>query len=119
MAEGDVAGVRQETKEADWAVNSQVYLPSRALNALIQSWPWVALIFSMATFLLVLGGLHRRRLQQVERQFNMRLEERLNERTRIPRDLHDTLLQSFQALLLRLMWRRIYCQSIQRKRGRG
>jgi signal transduction histidine kinase len=101
MAEGDVAGVRQEAKEVDWAVNSQVYLPSRALNALIQSWRWVALIFSVATFLLVLIGLHRRRLQQVERQFNMRLEERLNERTRIARDLHDTLLQSFQALLLR------------------
>jgi hypothetical protein len=79
----------------------QMYLPSRALNALIQSWQWVALVFSMATFLLVLGGLHRRRLQQVERQFNMRLEERLHERTRIARDLHDTLLQSFQGLLLR------------------
>jgi len=31
----------------------------------------------------------------------MRLEERLHERTRIARDLHDTLLQSFQGLLLR------------------
>jgi signal transduction histidine kinase len=29
------------------------------------------------------------------------LEERVGERTRIARDLHDTLLQSFQALLLR------------------
>jgi signal transduction histidine kinase len=101
MAEGDVAGVRQEAKEVDWAVNSQVYLPSRALNALIQSWRWVALVFSMAAFLLLLVGLHRWRLQQVERQFNLRLEERLNERTRIARDLHDTLLQSFQALMLR------------------
>jgi signal transduction histidine kinase len=101
MAEGDAAGVRQEAKDVDWAVNSQVYLPSRVLNTLIKSWQWVALIFSMATFLLVLGGLHRRRLQRVERQFNMRLEERLSERTRIARDLHDTLLQSFQGLLLR------------------
>jgi signal transduction histidine kinase len=99
MAKGDVVGVRQGAKEVDWAVNSQVYLPSRALDALIQSWRWVALIFFMATFLLVLGGLHRWRLQQVERQFNMRLEERLNERTRIARDLHDTLLQTFNALL--------------------
>lgn len=32
----------------------------------------------------------------------MRLEERVNERTRIARDLHDTLLQSFQGLMLRL-----------------
>jgi signal transduction histidine kinase len=99
MAEGDVVGMRQDVKDVDWAVNSQAYLPSRALNALIQSWQWVALIFFMGTLLLLLADLHRRRLQQVERQFNMRLEERLNERTRIARDLHDTLLQSFQALL--------------------
>jgi signal transduction histidine kinase len=32
----------------------------------------------------------------------MRLEERVAERTRLARDLHDTLLQSFQALLPRL-----------------
>ncbi len=32
----------------------------------------------------------------------MRLEERVGERTRIARDLHDTLLQSFQGLLPRL-----------------
>jgi signal transduction histidine kinase len=31
----------------------------------------------------------------------MRLEARVNERTRIARDLHDTLLQSFHGLLLR------------------
>ena len=33
---------------------------------------------------------------------NLRFEERLAERTRIARDLHDTLLQSFQGLMLRL-----------------
>ncbi len=31
-----------------------------------------------------------------EREFHMRLEERVGERTRIARELHDTLLQSFQ-----------------------
>jgi signal transduction histidine kinase len=36
----------------------------------------------------------------VARQFNLRLEERVDERTRIARDLHDTLLQSFQGVLL-------------------
>src|SRR5262249_38507063 len=41
------------------------------------------------------------RLRQVARQFNIRLEERVRERTRIARDLHDTLLQSFQGVLLR------------------
>jgi signal transduction histidine kinase len=35
------------------------------------------------------------------RQFNIRMEERVNERTRIARDFHDTLLQSFQGVLLK------------------
>jgi hypothetical protein len=39
------------------------------------------------------------RLRQVQRAFNMRLEERVEERTRIARELHDTLLQSFQWLM--------------------
>ena len=39
--------------------------------------------------------------RQVARAFNARLEERVAERTRIARELHDTLLQSFQGLLLR------------------
>ena len=30
------------------------------------------------------------------------MDERVGERTRIARDLHDTLLQSFQGLMLRL-----------------
>ena len=34
-------------------------------------------------------------------QFNTTLEARVSERTRIARELHDTLLQSFQGLLLR------------------
>jgi len=52
-------------------------------------------------FLALLAGLYQLRLQQLARQFNMRLEERVNERTRIARDLHDTLLQSFQGVLLK------------------
>ena len=36
------------------------------------------------------------------RILELRLEERVNERTRIARELHDTLLQSFQGLMLRL-----------------
>jgi signal transduction histidine kinase len=35
-----------------------------------------------------------------EAQLTLRFEERLTERTRIARELHDTLLQSFQALML-------------------
>jgi signal transduction histidine kinase len=49
----------------------------------------------------LLWSLYWMRLRQVQRQFNVSLEARVNERTRIARELHDTLLQSFNALLLR------------------
>jgi signal transduction histidine kinase/ligand-binding sensor domain-containing protein len=45
--------------------------------------------------------LYRLRLRQVAQHYNLRMEERVNERTRIARDLHDTLLQSFQGVLLK------------------
>jgi signal transduction histidine kinase len=50
---------------------------------------------------LLLWALYQLRLQQLERQFGMQVEARVNERTRIARELHDTLLQSFQGLMLR------------------
>ena len=40
-------------------------------------------------------GLYRLRLRQLSHQLNVRFEERLAERTRIARELHDTLLQGF------------------------
>jgi signal transduction histidine kinase len=46
----------------------------------------------------VVWALYRQRVLQVARQF----EARLAERTRIARELHDTLLQSFQASLLQM-----------------
>ena len=49
----------------------------------------------------LLWAVYQLRLHQLHRQFNIKLEARVNERTRIARDLHDTLLQSFNALLLR------------------
>jgi signal transduction histidine kinase len=55
----------------------------------------------VAAFFLLLGGLYQMRLRQVRRQFDVSLEARVSERTRIARELHDTLLQSFNALLLR------------------
>src|SRR4029453_12346722 len=39
------------------------------------------------------------RITQVERQFRARMDERVNERTRIARELHDTLLQSLHGLM--------------------
>ena len=53
-----------------------------------------------AMFLALLWAAYQFRLGQVQRAFNMRLEERIEERTRIARELHDTLLQSFQGLMI-------------------
>jgi len=44
----------------------------------------------------------RYRIARAHAAMNLRFEERLAERTRIARELHDTLLQSFQGLMLRL-----------------
>jgi signal transduction histidine kinase/ligand-binding sensor domain-containing protein len=54
-----------------------------------------------ASVLILLWGAYQLRVRQLAHQFNIRLEERVSERTRIARDLHDTLLQSFQGLVFR------------------
>jgi signal transduction histidine kinase len=56
---------------------------------------------ALAVFLLSLGCAYYFHIHNIERQFNIRLEERVGERTRIARELHDTLLQSFQGLMFR------------------
>ena len=63
---------------------------------------WWFRVSCVAPFLALLWALYQLRLRQVSRQFTIRLEERVSERTRIARDLHDTLLQSFHGLLFRL-----------------
>jgi signal transduction histidine kinase/ligand-binding sensor domain-containing protein len=55
----------------------------------------------VAVILALLWMLYRLRMRQLAHEFDMQLEARVEERTRIARDLHDTLLQSFQGLLLR------------------
>jgi signal transduction histidine kinase/ligand-binding sensor domain-containing protein len=57
---------------------------------------------SVAAFAALLFGLYRLRLRQLAQEFNMRAEERISERTRIARDLHDSLLQGFQGFMFRL-----------------
>jgi ligand-binding sensor domain-containing protein/signal transduction histidine kinase len=52
-------------------------------------------------FVALLWAVYQLRLHQLGRRFNMMLEERVGERTRIARELHDTLLQTFQGLLMR------------------
>jgi signal transduction histidine kinase len=56
---------------------------------------------SAALILLLVWCMYLYRLHQLAKEFNIRLEERVGERTRVARELHDTLLQSFHGLLLR------------------
>jgi signal transduction histidine kinase len=57
-------------------------------------------VLCVAAFFVLLWALYRYRLHQITQEFNVRLEERVGERTRIARELHDTLLQNFQGSLL-------------------
>jgi two-component sensor histidine kinase len=68
--------------------------------------PWWATrwfrITCLVLILLLVWSVHRYHLHQLTIQFNVRLEERVSERTRIARELHDSLLQGFQGLMFRL-----------------
>jgi signal transduction histidine kinase/ligand-binding sensor domain-containing protein len=62
------------------------------------NWFLAAFVVSL---LLLLSALFRFRIHQLARQFNTTMETRVAERTRIARDLHDTLLQSLHGLMFR------------------
>ena len=61
---------------------------------------WFRLL-CVAALLGILWTLYQLRLRHLAHQFNLTLDARVNERTRIARELHDTLLQSFHGLLMR------------------
>jgi Signal transduction histidine kinase len=50
--------------------------------------------------LLMVWATYQLRLRQLSRRFSIRLEERVSERTRIARELHDTLLQNLHGVML-------------------
>ncbi len=64
------------------------------------TWWWVRAAFVLLTVMAVIE-LYRIRVRRVAYQLNLRFEERLAERARIARELHDTLLQSFHGLMFR------------------
>jgi ligand-binding sensor domain-containing protein/signal transduction histidine kinase len=91
---------RVKASNNDGVWNEQgVALHLRILPPWWNTWWFRAL--SVGAFVLLMWALHQLRLQGLQRQFNMTLEARVGERTRIARELHDTLLQSFQGLMLR------------------
>ena len=62
----------------------------------------VFLLLCGVALLGVVGMLVRLRIWQIRRRLNLQFEARSSERERIARDLHDTLLQSSQGLVLKV-----------------
>ena len=62
--------------------------------------PWFRALCLVLVLALAWAG-YQLRVRQLRQRFEMTFDARVAERTRIARDLHDTLLQSFHGLLLR------------------
>jgi len=78
--------------------------PESAVSFSIDRAYWQTWWFRLGSFLAFVSAILlvlRFRTVAISRQLNARYQERLSERTRIARELHDTLLQSFQGLMLR------------------
>jgi signal transduction histidine kinase len=65
-----------------------------------RTWWFYALV--LCAFVACIVGAFKYRINQVRADYRIRLDERMAERGRVARELHDTLLQSFQGLLFRL-----------------
>lgn len=81
-----------------WSESQQLAL------TILQPW-WQTTWFHVLAGLLLVGSAwlaYRLRVRQVMQRFEIRLDERVAERTRIARELHDSLLQGFHGLMFRL-----------------
>jgi ligand-binding sensor domain-containing protein/signal transduction histidine kinase len=63
---------------------------------------WWFQVFCGLTSVLIIWMLYQARVRQISRQMQIRLEERLDEREALARDLHDTLLQGFFSAAMQL-----------------
>jgi signal transduction histidine kinase/ligand-binding sensor domain-containing protein len=90
--------IRASNGDGVWDREGIVY------NVIQKPFFYQTVTFRLAAFVagvLLLVGLYQLRLRRASVRLSARLEERLAERERIARDLHDTLLQGFQGLILR------------------
>ena len=79
--------------------------PDRTIDITIQPAWWNTWWFRLLIGTLLIATVlvfYLLRIRQIARQFAMRREERVSERTRIARELHDSLLQGCQGLMFRL-----------------
>lgn len=85
--------VRACNRDGIWDRTGMVYLIVQKPFFYQTTWFHLAVI---ATALLLVFALYRLRLRQATARLNASFDERLAERTRIARELHDTLLQTVQ-----------------------
>jgi signal transduction histidine kinase/ligand-binding sensor domain-containing protein len=79
--------------------------PGTSLQVVILPAWWATWWFRagyVTLFALAIWGAYLVRVRQLSRQLTMRMQERVDERTRIARDLHDTLLQGLVSASLQL-----------------
>lgn len=91
--------VRATNRDGVWDLAGMTYQVTQ--EPFVYQTAWFHAL-GVAAFLGMFCGLYWYRIRRLAHEFNVRLEERVTERTRIARELHDTLLQSFQGLMLRL-----------------
>jgi signal transduction histidine kinase len=91
-------GAIQDTQVETGAVDAAT--PIRAVAYQDDQTAWFPVLV-VALFAALVVAAHRLRVRQMTTYYNACLEARVVERTRIARDLHDTLLQSFQGVLLK------------------
>jgi ligand-binding sensor domain-containing protein/signal transduction histidine kinase len=100
LAPGDyVFRVQARTNRGTWSENG----PAVRIR-ILPPW-WVSWQFKLACVLsmcLALWAVYRIRVRQMSGRLNLRFEERLQERTRIAGELHDTLLQGFLSASMQL-----------------
>jgi hypothetical protein len=63
---------------------------------------WWFRVLSGVLILIAAAALYASHVRKLRRQFDIRLQARDSERARIARELHDSLLQGYQGLLIRL-----------------
>jgi signal transduction histidine kinase len=85
---------------ACYSPHSAITFTKRIAPLYWQTW-WFRLSV-VSLFGLGILAIHRSRLQRLGARLTLRFEERLQERTRIAQDLHDTLLQGFVSASMQL-----------------
>ena len=90
--------VQSRTSQSGWT-EAGAEIRIRVLPPWWATWTFRAAC--VLAVLLIAWSIHQMRVRQIAREFSAHLEGRVDERLRVARELHDTLLQSFQGVLMK------------------